>query len=758
MTHLTDRPYDSPPSPTPTVTPSAAPSNHRASVSSLPSIAPKTNKPKKRGKSRNNNADENDASSSSGKPPEANRQRKAKLDRLREKEPPLILPTDACPLNAKAWSPEFLLPDAETVASLAAHGIEILPYKTDEFLEEMNLISATEISKFGESCQAVPEPSFSIALTSTTDKLWLLEDHCTRWHGDISVALAVIPDHPWIISSQPWIDACSRKESSTNRFRNRNVRITPVLVGRQSHFAINKLRNVASDAVTSSHYMTLDMDLLPSRDLHSTMISTYAKYWNVAADPKNILVVPVFEMLHEKFPTGQNLEETFRGHIPENQTELNELLENREAQALHAKGVAGAHSSTPVHKWFNFQNCGDSCPELIRISCVRSLDYEPYFIIQKCPLTPRYHEGFIGRIQNKVEYTHHISFSGYGFYVLPKSFLVHNPHPKRNSLVLDFFQGHKSRIKYLFRPFLNQLNHKYAGVTKRTPECRALRGNSAIEQNNKFDNSTFLEYVYRFAKFKNSNFPAIPKQHAQLCASYTTPTVTLVTIGTPDEIQKNFGKFCTKWSGDLALGVCGVSVLPSEISNICSHNPHRKVRIALVEESSLVTQINAARNFAVELVKTSHYMVLDIDSDISENLHSEITAVLESRKQDNQNQNNFDENLHAILITRNQPLHKNSLGKLTRLNCLGSGITRDSVVLLRKCPFTPEYHQTFLSDSRSLFITQLQYSGYRFSELSIPNLVTLKRSPIIPEETEVEWRCGVSRLIAAFGDTLVPSC
>merc|ERR1740117_11269 len=87
-------------------------------------------------------------------------------------------------------------------------------------------------------------------------------------------------------------------------------------------------------------------------------------------------------------------------------------------------GNEGGHSTTDYLRWFM------QPPDKVRrIECFLSERYEPYVILRHCPSTPLFNEGFVGYGKNKIQHINHLRYSGFIFYVLPRSFFVHFPHP-----------------------------------------------------------------------------------------------------------------------------------------------------------------------------------------------------------------------------------------------------------------------------------------------------------------------------------------
>lgn len=81
------------------------------------------------------------------------------------------------------------------------------------------------------------------------------------------------------------------------------------------------------------------------------------------------------------------------------------------------------HSTTDYPLWF-MQNK----TELRRVVCFQSNKYEPYMILRKIPNVTFYDERFSGYGKNKIQLIMDLRAKNFGFYVIPRSFVVHVPH------------------------------------------------------------------------------------------------------------------------------------------------------------------------------------------------------------------------------------------------------------------------------------------------------------------------------------------
>merc|ERR1719197_2066032 len=95
----------------------------------------------------------------------------------------------------------------------------------------------------------------------SSDRFALLEEACARWSGPMLFVVAYREDD--ITSEFGTSSTCARA----------NVRyLQHYLESNDVPYPINFLRNVAVNAVHTSHYILLDVDFVPSNDLYESLV------------------------------------------------------------------------------------------------------------------------------------------------------------------------------------------------------------------------------------------------------------------------------------------------------------------------------------------------------------------------------------------------------------------------------------------------------------------------------------------------------
>jgi hypothetical protein len=296
----------------------------------------------------------------------------------------------------------------------------------------------------------------SPVLQSTLDRLWIVEETCRRWKTDpIIVAVAIQSDQ-------------DRLSELTQRLQHHcpHVQLLYYILSAQEQehpetYPVNYLRNMALDAVQTTHVLVADVDFVPSMQLDEQIrhVLQAQQQHDDSTSNEEALVVPAFERLETC--VGASCQEVLlRNHsfLPQSFPELQHCVSSNECsvfqQANNRDGHGSTHSKDWLQgKWYNDKDDKESernNKSARTITCFESLRYEPYVVIRWCPSTdisassnnnnnpqavqevvpiaPYYDERFHGYGKNKIEHVSHLRLLGYQFRVLPEGFLVHNPH------------------------------------------------------------------------------------------------------------------------------------------------------------------------------------------------------------------------------------------------------------------------------------------------------------------------------------------
>ena len=95
---------------------------------------------------------------------------------------------------------------------------------------------------------------------------------------------------------------------------------------------------------------------------------------------------------------------------------------------------------------------------------------EPYIVLKKTAMLPRFDERFLNYGYNKVEFLTELRYSGWRFYVLGTGFGIDVPHPRskyQQKFVSTIMREHRMINRDTFSQFFNELiKKKHDSVTK----------------------------------------------------------------------------------------------------------------------------------------------------------------------------------------------------------------------------------------------------------------------------------------------------
>lgn len=312
----------------------------------------------------------------------------------------------------------------------------------------------------------------TLVIQTSISRLWILNETCSRWKDPI-VAVIFVPfdaNPPDISISCQHVQAIlymATEEESDKKA-----------------YPVNRLRNIGLNAVTTSHVLALDIDFVPSNDLHE-MIRTTLQSQHEMEEELRALVVPAFDRLTPEpcateAACGSYLKAN-NDFLPHSFTDLQKCFKAKECEPFQSRISWDSHSSTRSEEWLQ-QNwfAGEEQKLLVAVDCFHSARYEPYVVLRWCPAAitknaapeaPYYDERFHGYGKNKIELISHLRKSGYRFSILPEGFVVHNPHPE--STIKEEWNDREgsdlhTSMDRLYAAFMQELEDKYKGVHDRT--------------------------------------------------------------------------------------------------------------------------------------------------------------------------------------------------------------------------------------------------------------------------------------------------
>ena len=317
---------------------------------------------------------------------------------------------------------------------------EVITTKNQQEQQQLRTLHTIDTSHACPELSSMSEPSVSLVMQSTLDRLWLLEETCERWKDPIVLVVYINNDELDRIGEQnkPWMNAFDWDEKCPQ------VTIIPYF-GDESEetrqYPVNKLRNVGLDALQTTHFMVVDVDFVPSETLGSAIRDNFSSL----EGHRDALVVPAFERKNDeqhRCDTIAKCQELLRedsDFIPSDFNHLRECVHKEECIVFQSdvnwEGHYTTRSDTWLRgEWYEYDNDLKNEKRPRKINCFHTFRYEPYVVLRWCNgSTPYYDERFHGYGKNKIEYISHMRYVGYKFAVLPNGFIVHHPHPESNA-------------------------------------------------------------------------------------------------------------------------------------------------------------------------------------------------------------------------------------------------------------------------------------------------------------------------------------
>lgn len=269
----------------------------------------------------------------------------------------------------------------------------------------------------GPMCTALKaaDVSYTLVTQFSHDRLWMMEQHCQRW-GTHPISIAVL--------SNKTASSIHKELTAMGCLSEQYISVQTLSLQDSSseHLAdypVNVLRNMALSKVQTSHVAYVDVDFWESTDLYTNLMRDHVRH-ALAMDPKAALVLPAF-MMRRQCKEWRECPENNIPIMPHDKNDLFELFRHRNATQFDPSN-RGGHGSTRYKDWM------DQSEELLPISCVLSNRYEPYLVVRYCRDLPPFQTAFSGYGKNKMTWVMQLVHSGYAFWQLGESFLVHYPH------------------------------------------------------------------------------------------------------------------------------------------------------------------------------------------------------------------------------------------------------------------------------------------------------------------------------------------
>ena len=158
--------------------------------------------------------------------------------------------------------------------------------------QKLSLGAATSCSKQ----LTTDDVSFTLVTQVSSDRLWMMEQQCQRWKYNnqtyYPISLAVLTNDTQATVRQQLRNMGCDVDSIVT-VQTLSAKLFPY-----DDYPVNVLRNLALNAVQTSHVVYIDIDFWITRDL-SAILQLPEVIGLLAADPKATLVIPAFMLLRQ---------------------------------------------------------------------------------------------------------------------------------------------------------------------------------------------------------------------------------------------------------------------------------------------------------------------------------------------------------------------------------------------------------------------------------------------------------------------------
>ncbi len=262
-------------------------------------------------------------------------------------------------------------------------------------------------SKHAPACTPLThkeQVDFTVVTQTSEDRLWMLQYHCQRWPGPISIA---------VFTQLPLSQIKDQIHCSNSS------RLTLQLVSGYSEeeYPVNVLRNTAVRAVQTSHVVYVDIDFWEATDLYDSL-QTHRAF--LMSSTKIALLMPAFQMFRQ-CEEWRDCQERNIPLMAQTRDELIHMLMQGKADPFDPTNPGG-HGSTRYRDWLT-----QASDTLLPLECVLSNRFEPYLVFRYCADLPPFQEVFSGYGKNKMTWMMQLRRMGYTFWQL-NTFLLHYPH------------------------------------------------------------------------------------------------------------------------------------------------------------------------------------------------------------------------------------------------------------------------------------------------------------------------------------------
>ena len=288
--------------------------------------------------------------------------------------------------------------------------------------------------------------SVSIVTSCTEERLAFMPYLLKRWPSYFTIALQVKKKN---------VKSATQLVSGLHLPERVSV-VLYVIPNSSNSFYVNSLRNVAIQAIRTTHFVVLDMDMWPMSNLFDELMhlpqSILESNTSAVIVPASFLrQAPILKNCTTLLECALLSESLF----PKNKEELINCVQRRECSHSKEKGVQHRYLTT---RWYSAKG------PVLKMKCFQNRLQEPYLFLRYYHDMLLFDERFVNYGCNKVQFVDQLRLMGYDFYLLTRSFamdLVHHDSSFRKSYLLYARAGLAGKMRKLCNVYMAKTEQVY---------------------------------------------------------------------------------------------------------------------------------------------------------------------------------------------------------------------------------------------------------------------------------------------------------
>jgi hypothetical protein len=301
---------------------------------------------------------------------------------------------------------------------------------------------------------------------------------CQSWQFNMIAAIYVPPNKLKFLAKGGEFE---RLAVNLNRYCPRLTVIIAQPNDVANDFPTNALRNILFGYIRTSHFFYVDVDLLPSQNLHNELIEAWKhsledRGANQDTNTPFVLVVPAFWLAPQCMKESdcqQNVavptaisSQPLAPKYPFSIDRLGICIVTGYCEPFLLAVNFFSHTTTRNARLFD-----SSANPSIPLSCAISRSYEPFLVARTCEV-PKFVAHFSGYGRNKIQWIQHLIAMGFKFRQLTSGFVLHMPHPPSESMQ-TFDDKKRNVVRHMFSRFVEWLDKTYppGKVAQNFPFC-----------------------------------------------------------------------------------------------------------------------------------------------------------------------------------------------------------------------------------------------------------------------------------------------